>query len=606
MTEPARPSLFAELKRRRVFRVVVVYALAAWVVLQVAELVLPALLLPEWTFRLVVVLALLGFPIAIALAWVFDVTPEGVRRTGVGRSRRGRVQPSDVAPAAASRRMLYVWASVVVVVLGYAGFNRYFSGGKGGPGAGISSIAVLPLVNMSADAENEYFSDGMTEELLNALAQLEGLQVAARTSSFAFKGKELDVREIGRKLGVSAVLEGSVRRSGNRLRVTAQLINVEDGYHLWSETYERELADVFAVQDEISRAIVDALKLKLARVGRDDLVARSTDDVAAYDLYLKGRFHWNKRTGASMRLALEYFRQALERDPTFARAYAGQADVYALLSYYGHLAPRAGYEQARAAARRALELDPDVAEAHASLGLIALNYDWDWDSAEREFRRALELNPSYAIARQWYVNLLTTRGRYKEAAAQSARARALDPLDPIIASGSGTLALVQRQWDTAIAAYQHASALNPDHPGSGWLLSIPYSLAGRHEEAIAQIARADSVAGSPITRSVYGWALARAGRTSEARKILAELESLAARAPAPAYSLALVYIGLGEKDRTLDWLERAIEQHESVGLQLSLPDFDVLRGELRFRRIVQRMNLPASLLDSPAAPARAP
>ena len=302
------------------------------------------------------------------------------------------------------------------------------------------SIAVLPFANLSADPDNEFFADGMTDELINALAKVPGLRVVSRTSAFAFKGKQIDVRSIGAQLNVQAVVEGSVRRAGRRLRLSAQLTNVADGYQLWSETFDRELEDVFAIQDELSRGIVRALQIRLLGAESAALVKPSTDDFEAYTLYLKGRHFWNRRTEAGLRLGLDYFEQALARDPGYAPAHAGVADSYAILGFYSSLPPTEAFPKARQAASRALELDPTLAEARPALAYVAMYHDWDWAGAEREFRLAIALNPGYSTTHQWYGNFLSILGRFDESVAEFSRAIALDPVPaPEFGAGVGVL-----------------------------------------------------------------------------------------------------------------------------------------------------------------------
>ncbi|UCC83920.1 MAG: hypothetical protein JSW46_03010, partial [Gemmatimonadota bacterium] len=374
-------AFLAELKRRQVFRVAIVYAVVAFVIWQAAEIAVPGLTLPDWVLTLVILLTILGFPIALVLAWALEITPEGVRRTEPGRAGPDAT-PASAAPAVAE------------------GIDR-------------RSIAVLPFANMSDDPGNEYFSDGMTEEIINALAQLEGLRVAARTSSFAFKGKSPDVREVGAKLNVATALEGSVRKAGNRLRITAQLVSVADGYHLWSERYDREMEDVFAIQDDIARAIAEKLQVTLVAGVAEPLVRRPTENVEAYDLYLRGRF-FAHQGGEGPRKGLEYFQRALAGDPEYALAHAGIAEAYSQLGNTGILRPKEAMPRAREAAIRALELDETLAEAHLSLGWIGWTYDFEWSNAEKYFLRALELNPDLPEAHFKYGFFLASMERGEE------------------------------------------------------------------------------------------------------------------------------------------------------------------------------------------------
>jgi TolB-like protein len=419
---PVISRTLADLRRRKVVRVAATYGVVAWLAVEVSSVVIPALHLPEWVISAVVITAMAGFPITLLLAWVFDLTPQGVIRT------RPAAEGADEVHRVARRGIDFVVIAVLLAIIGYLVAQQ---GYLGPVGQADRSIAVLPFIDLSETGDNEYFSDGISEELLNSLVGVDGLRVAARTSSFAFKGRNEDVRVIGQKLNVRTVLEGSVRRSGDQVRITAQLINVEDGFHLWSETYNRQLDDIFAIQDEISRSIVDALKLEL--IGAEALLpgAGPTADIMAYDLYLLGRHHWHERTGDSLRRALELFQQAVEADPDFALAYTGIADTYLLLDGYGDLTRQDAIARAEPSVARALALDDSLAEAYASLGLLRLNQH-DLTSAELALRSAVNLNPNYSMAHMWLGLVLDkTEG---PAAAREAylQASQLDPLHPVI------------------------------------------------------------------------------------------------------------------------------------------------------------------------------
>jgi len=309
------------------------------------------------------------------------------------------------------------------------------------------SIAVLPFTNLSVDKEQEYFCDGMAEEIISALTHVEGLHIVARTSAFAFKGEKLDVREIGKRLNVGTVLEGSVRKAGNRLRISAQLINVADGYHLWSEKYDRDMEDIFAIQDEISLAIVDKLKVKLLGEEKAALVKRYTDNLEAYSLYLKGRYHWSKRTPEGIKKAIQHFKQVIEKDPNYALAHAGLADCYSMLEQARVLPAKEAFPKAKAAVTKALEIDETLAEAHTSLAFVRWYYDWDWAGAEKEFLRAIELNPNYPTGHQWYAVYLAEMGRPAEAISEIKKAQELDPLLVIINIASAWILICARQYD---------------------------------------------------------------------------------------------------------------------------------------------------------------
>jgi adenylate cyclase len=416
--------LLAELKRRRVFRVAGLYGVVAWIIAEVSSVVFPVLLLPEWTVTFIVVLLMLGFPVAMVLAWAFDIGPQGIERT-----------PPVVAAAGGARRSQawIVYGGLLVLAMAALGSLLWARLMPPQPAA-YESVAVMPFANLSGDPANDYFSDGMAEELLNLLAQVPGLQVAARTSSFAYRDQNVDVREIGRALGVDAVLEGSVRRSGERVRITAQLIDTSTGYHLWSRNYDRQMADIFSVQDEISSEIVMALTGTLGtRQAPEGLPARAapTDSVEAYTLYLQARHQWKRRGAEPVRRSIALLEEALELDPEFARAWAGLAAAWVVLPGYVGEAVEEYHARATDAARRALAQDANLAEAHAVLAQIK-SHEGDWSAADAAFFFAISLDPNDATARHWYSLLLAAAGRLEEALEQAASAYDLDPASPII------------------------------------------------------------------------------------------------------------------------------------------------------------------------------
>jgi TolB-like protein/tetratricopeptide (TPR) repeat protein len=452
---------------------------------------------------------------------------------------------------------------------------------------------VLPLVNLSPDRENEYFSDGMTEELITALGKVQGLRVAARTSAFAFKGSQADVREIGAKLNVGTVLEGSVRRAGRRLRLTAQLVSTKDGYHLWSEEYDRELADVFAVQDDLARAIVGALRVRLQRPAGGTLVKPGTADLTAHDLYLQGRFQWNRRTYESMPEAVRYFEGAIAADSTYADAYAGLAEAYVLLPIYGVSPAAYAYPRGRDAALRALTLDSALGNAHAALGVVRELYEYDWAGAERELRRAIALAPGYATAHQWYAEYLSVVGRDAEARKEGVLAVSLDPLSPIVRVDHALALARGRHLDESTAILQQVVRTSPDFLAArnqmGWL----YLVAGRLPEAVAELSTAVQMSNGRTGMGRLAYAYGRAGRTDSALAMIRVLTERYRRESVFPYSVALGYAGMGDRARALEWLERAVEEHDpNVALYLGTdPLLDSLRGEPRFQQLLRRIAL---------------
>lgn len=423
MAEPSTFQRFlAELKRRRVFRVMAVYGIVGFVVLQVVDLAVPALLLPEWTYRLVALLLLIGFPIAIILAWAFDRTPEGVQRTQPASAEE--IQRTVAAPAA-QRWPIGLAALVGSVLLGLGSW-WVLTRPDTAQARTYDSIAVLPFVDMTGDKKAEYLGDGLAEELLNALAGIDGLKVASRTSAFAFKGSSASAKTIGESLGVSLVLEGSVRGTHDRLRITAQLIDSSDGFHLWSQTYDRTLTNLLELQDDITTRIVEELSEELDPGAAADLLSPGTQNDLAYDYFLQGRHFWNKRTFDDMQVAIGLFEKAIAADSSFAPAYAAIADAYGVPAGWGDDTENA-LAQAEHFARRALELDPTLAQAHTSLAAGMGLRHFDFQAAEDGYLRAIELDPNYATAHQWYGELLAAMGRRDEAVEEARKAESIDP-----------------------------------------------------------------------------------------------------------------------------------------------------------------------------------
>lgn len=585
--------LLRELRRRHVFNVLIVYAIVAVGVVEAADLFFVRLGLPDWSVTLVVGLAVVGFPVAVVLAWAFDLTPDGVRHTPelarhgtaveAGPTLQRVATPPDDLAAPAS-----------VPTGGDA--PRGPSGAETST-ARSDSVAVLPFMNMSRSEDDEYFCDGMTEELINALAQVKGLSVAARTSSFAYKGKQQDVREIGRALRVGTVLEGSVRRSGPRLRVTVQLIDVEDGYHLWSGTFDREMEDVFVIQDEIAKAVVETLKGHLPIGDPGTIVRHGTRTLSAYEGYLKGRYCWNRRTETGLRSSISHFQTAIDEDPTYAQAYGGLADSFVLLGIaeYGMAPPAEVMPRAKAAARQALEIDPSSAEAQTTLAHVTYAFDWDWEEADRCFRRAIELDPGYAFSHHWYALFLSAMERHDEAVAQELRARELEPLSLIINKNVGTILFYAGRLDESLSEYRKALELEPTFTRTHYYYGLALEARGDLDEALAELRIAvDSDPTNTVLRASLGHALGVAGEEREAEAILRGLDRMEEGGRyVPALNRAMVLLGMSRHDQALDWLERALEERSSWLVSARVdPTFDSVRDNHRFRRIMERVGLP--------------
>jgi serine/threonine-protein kinase len=459
------------------------------------------------------------------------------------------------------------------------------------------SIAVLPFADLSPEHDQEYFCDGLADELIADLGTLEGARVASRTAAFQFKGQTLGVTEIGRRLNATTILEGSVRKSGNRLRITVQLISVDDGYQLWSERYNRDLDDIFTIQDEIAKAIVQKLKPHFAHhnpAGALDLRARRRPtDTEAYHEYLRGRFYWNKRTPAAFEQAIHHFRRAVERDPAYGLAQAGLADTFNLLGYYNALSPRDAYPNAKESSSLAIESDPMLCEAYASRGFSLLFYDRDWEGAEASLRKAVDLDPSYASAHQWLAWVLFVRERFEEALASMQRAHALDPLSPVIGCHLAySLELVGRRKE-AVDQLHMTLALTPSFPLAHWHIGQLRLAEGRHEDAIQSFRATVDTSDGRIGLAYLGRAYAVAGRRAEAQEVLERFKSQARCSFTSPLDFALVYAGLGERDAVFAWLDRAYDERVSDLSRLKLLGWpDDVRADPRYAALLERLNLP--------------
>jgi TolB-like protein/Tfp pilus assembly protein PilF/tRNA A-37 threonylcarbamoyl transferase component Bud32 len=462
------------------------------------------------------------------------------------------------------------------------------------------SIAVLPFYNLSADKEQEYFCDGMAEEIINALTYIEGLRVVARTSTFVFKDKKEDIREIGKKLNVETLLEGTVRKAGNRLRITVQLVNVADGYHLWSEKYDRDIGalccpeDIFAIQDEISLAIVSKLRLKLFGEEKARLMKRHTEDLEAHNSYLKGRFFWNKRMEEGLKKAIEYFKQAIEKDPDYALAYAGLADAYLTLPGYSSIPPKEVWEKAKEAALKALEIDNTLAEAHTALAYIKTKYDLDWEGAEREFIRAIAINPGYSTVHHWYAFLLMYRARFEEAMKEIKQAHELDPLSLVINRNMGQVLYYARQYDIALEALQKTIEMDPNFSLAHFYLGCTYLQKSMHEDALVEFQKEKSLWRelNPYLEAYIGVTYAKMAKRDKAQEVLENLMEQSKHAHIPSYGLAWICFALEENNQGFMWLEKAYEERDSWLCEIKVdPVFDSAHLDPRFKGLLKRVGL---------------
>ena len=511
--------------------------------------------------------------------------------TAEARTKRdtdsGRVAVRSMASVTSSnpwwRSRTALWIAVVALLVLLAAAGLIYRPAE--HGETIDSIAVLPFVNVSGDQNTEYLSDGITESLINNLSQLPNLKIKSRDSVFHYKGKETDPEEVARQLGVRAIFKGRLTQRGDTLAISAELIDARNDDHLWGQQYNRKLADIFALQDEIAREITNTLRLRLTAQDEKRLAKRYTENVEAYQDYLEGRYQWDKKTEEGFKKGVEYFQQAIAKDPTYALAYAGLADCYTGLAGFGFVPAKEGYPKALEEALKALEIDDKLAEAHASLAFIKSNYDWDWSGAEQEFKRAIELNPGSATAHHFYgLALAYMGGRFEEAIDESKRAVELDPLSLIINADLGHVFYEARKYELAIEQERKTLEMDPNfNPAHHWL-GLAYLQKSMDKEGIAEFEK---------EFPFLGYAYAVAGRRAEAQQVLDKLNELSKQKYVPAVSMARIYVGLGEKDKAFEWLEKAyLDGSIGGGTGIAVdPIFDPLRSDPRFMDILRRMNL---------------
>jgi TolB-like protein/tetratricopeptide (TPR) repeat protein len=458
----------------------------------------------------------------------------------------------------------------------------------------IDSLAVLPFENASRDPEHEYLSDGIAGSLIHTLATVPKLRVMAQSTVFRYKGRGIDPQAVGRELNVRAVLTGRIMQSGGSLRIGTELVDVPTGILIWGAQYDRKPGDIFTVQDDISNEISDKLRVKLSRVEKKRLTKRLTHDPEAYQLYLKGHHHWNRWTEVGFYKAIEYFQQAVEKDPTYALAYATLADSYVLLGWNGYLQPKDAFPIAKTAALRALRIDPNLGEAHTPLAAVLWLYDWQWLEAQKEFERSLVLNPSYPTGNHYYAEYVMTMGRHVEAVARMKKSQECDPLSLIISVAIGWAFYQGRQYDESIEQFRRTVELDANYPMTYWILSLLLRKLGRYEEAIAEGEKSVMLSGgSPLMRAALAQTLAIAGQREKAMQILDDLTKLAQQRYVASYFLAGIYVGMGEDDRAMEYLEKAHEEHSHWLIYLHLdPGMDALRSNPRFQDLLRRVGLP--------------
>jgi len=596
-------NFFAELKRRNVYKVAVAYAVVAWLTIQAASIFLPAFNAPQWAMQIVILILVVGFPIALAFSWAFEITPEGI-------VRESEVTVDESITHHTGRKIVALTIVLAVVATGLLIFQfvrpRSRSTPRQSEAATVSnkSIAVLPFDNLSGDPQNAYFSEGVQDEILTRLAKIAELKVISRTSTQRFKSAPNDLRQIAQQLGVANILEGSVQKANDQVRVNVQLINALTDAHLWADTYDRKLTDIFAVETEIAKTVADVLQAKLTGSEQRVIAARPTENTEAHQLYLKGRFFWNKRTGNDLKKSIDYFEQALAADPNYALGYAGVADAYVFLPGYTAGAPGDCYPKAKAAAKKALELDETLAEAHTTLALAIWYYDFDFKQANREFQRAIELNPNYATGHQQYGNnTLSALGRFDDAIAEGKRAVELDPLSLVINADLGMNYYYARHHDEAIEQLRKTLEMDPGYYYAHVDLGQVLAAKRAFDQAISEYQKARALNDDPFVLGLLGHAYASSGNKSEALKILELLKEVSRQRYVSMYSFAIVYLALGDKQEALRWLEQCYQDRAGADIGWIRVDslVDPLRGEPQFEALAEKI-VPAREFGNKATP----
>lgn len=574
---------FAELQRRNVYKVAVAYGVVSWLLIQIATQVFPIFEIPNWAARLVVIALTLGFPVALTLAWAYELTPEGLQRTD-------EVDPKESITRRTGRKLDFVIIGVLLAVIAVMAL-QHSRPAKAPTVAGVpeKSIVILPFLDLSQTKDQEYFSDGITEQIINSLTHVHGLFVVARTTAFAFKNKNMDIREIGRQLGVSHVLEGSVSRGTSKVRVVAQLINVATGFHLWSETYDSTDQDFLSLQSDVAKKVAGALRIELQLAETTQLAKSLTQDAEAYDLYLRGRYLLNKRTVDSIQKALALFQEAVARDAQFALGRAGVADSYILLGKIGAMPGQEAAARAWPEVSAALAIDPELADGYVSRAILLTDFEWNWPKAEVDFQKALALNPNSAAGHHWYARHLAQLGRSAEALREIAAALKNDPLSPTIWVAKGNIFLVAHRYQEAIDSCKKALELEQNFASAYQVFGQAYAHLGEHAKAIDAAGKYVELSeGTGWSMLELAYAYAVAGNRAESDRIVNEVT--ARPGEFSPYDMATIRSAWHDAAGAMPWLERAIEQRSVDVILIRVdPRLDNVRSDSRFQGILARV-----------------
>ncbi len=562
----------------------IAYAVVAWLLMQIATQVFPFLEIPDWAIRLVIMLIAIGFPIALVIAWAFELTPEGLKRT----------EFADQLPTKSARSHAWIYVVIVACAMSVGIFflGRYTSSKQSeGPELLAKSIAVLPFDNQNRDPDTEYLSDGIPESIINSLSQLPNLKVMSRNSVFHYKGKNIDAPAVAKELKVQAVLTGRMTQRGDGLSISVELINAQDNSQIWGQQYNRKLADVFAVQEEIAEEISEKLRLKLTGAERQQLAKRPTENLKAFQYYMQGRAYTQRRTREDLLEAIRYCEKAIEEDRNYALAYAGLADAYGNLGVRGYIAPIEGRRKMEEAARKALSLDENLAEAHAALGPFYTDFaPYNSSLGDRELRRAIELSPSLASAHQYLGLSLARRGRFDEALTELLKARELDPLSSIIARQMAAPYYLKRDHIRAIELLREANELGPSFT-THWEIGV-YIQNRLYDEALAELEKAKRERkNDPLLIYDTGIVYAAQGKRAEALQIINELEAMSGPSLSEAHWIAKIYAALNEKELALSWLDRGLAAGAIGSFFKDEPVWDPIHSDPRFTDLERRMGL---------------
>jgi TolB-like protein/tetratricopeptide (TPR) repeat protein len=598
-------NFFSELKRRNVYKVAVAYAVAGWLIVKAASLVLATFEAPPWAMKIFVIAVALGFPIALVLSWAFEITPEGIKL-------ESEVAPNESITRKTGRKIVAI--TVVLAVIAAGLFVFQFMGarststprpasaelrrGEQSEAATVpnKSIAVLPFDNLSRDPDNAFFAEGVQDEILTRLAKVADLKVISRTSTQRFKSAPDNLPQIGKQLGVMHILEGSVQKASDQVRVNVQLINAMTDAHLWADTFDRRLTDIFAVESEIAKTIADTLQARLSGAEKHAMSKQPTANPEAHELYLRGRFFWNKRTAADLRRSIDFFNEAIAKDPNYAPAYAGEAQAWSLLSAYNAASPADSYPQAEAFAKKALAIDETSAEALVGLASFKARYQFDVPGALKDYERAIQLNPNDATAHHWLGgDCFAATGQHAREVAELKRALELDPLSLIINSNLGVAYTRAGRLEEAVAQFRKAIEMDGSFYPARREYGVALELQGKIPEAISQYEKAAALTDDPIPLGALGRIYGIAGRRDGAQKIFEQLRQLRAQRYTAAYSLALVALGLGDKTEALHWLEEGYGERDgdSIGVIRVDPLLIPLHGDPRFEALAEKI-VPAA------------